>query len=127
MTAAEAYAQSVTDPKLKVNLMNDLISTVADTDIGTALNMVNKLPVGKDQEGALRNLASTWARNDPQAAFSYASSLPPGTGQKDFMQNVASQVFQQDPASGIAMLGKISDDNLKNQVIAGVAGPWAPE
>ena len=119
-------AQAATMPSTRSSreLIQELTSTWAATDVYSALAWAEKLPEGLSKNDALAIIRSQLGRQNPEEAAAQLSQLPPGDSRNSLISNLAAQWGLRDPAQATAWANSLPPAE-KTLAMSGLAGAWA--
>jgi uncharacterized protein YbdZ (MbtH family) len=117
---------SQTDPNVKKNITQGVISGLTSENPEAAAAMAAALPPGDNQRNAITNIANNWANDDPVAAAQWATKLPPGESRNTALRYIAGQWAETDPASAAKWAqSQIPVGDALNNALSNIASNWA--
>lgn len=120
--AALAFSNSLPDGTAKNQALNNVLSTVAQTDITSAWSYASaNLPPGAIQNTIMTNLVATEAKADPAQAAALLNSIPDGTAQLNATSALATTWIKLDPQAFTVWLNTLPAGDVRDTAITQLA------
>ncbi|MFV1995818.1 MAG: hypothetical protein ACC661_10310 [Verrucomicrobiales bacterium] len=97
----------------------------SDKLLGEVLvELVERLPEGRNRENTLRNLVSTWARQDPVQSSQWLDRMPVGAERDRAIEGFSQAVIQSDPEAALIWASSLGEERSRNQLTRSLARRW---
>lgn len=117
--AAKAWAESITDERLRDGAIGRIAESLAREDpAGTAAWLASMPPSAAS--GSMSSVVADWARQDRDGAVGFFQNLPAGEVRTSALRGIATQMAVQDPRAASAFLDRNAadaDDRVYQQFI----------
>lgn len=117
--AAKAWAESITDERLRDGAIGRIAENLARQDpAGTAAWLATMPPSAAS--GSMSNVVADWARKDRDAAIGFYQSLPAGEVRTSALRGIATLMAFQDPRAASSFLDRNAadaDDRVYQQFV----------
>jgi|GEM_PF-1718694 len=114
---ALAEAGDITDPRLKQQVIGQIVQSMIVSDPQGALAALAKMPLNATYTAALGEAFAAWAAQDPKAAMAAAMALPADRNRTAALQSVMQGWAAADPQGLLAWAGPLADGVTRNQAI----------
>jgi len=95
--------------------------TLADTNLGAAMEWLSNLPEGEAKEAATRDVAYEAAKENPQTALELGAGLPANPERDQLLDHAVSQFATSDARAATDWVLQIPDPSLRGRLLAAVA------
>ncbi len=128
VTAAMAYANSLTDRQEREAAVGIVAGAWAEKDPRAATDWLKQLPRGQLRDQVLNSVVNAMAGTDPQAALDLSQALGSSYSRR-FGMGSSWQIFQQwagkDPITAAAKAAELASGQQRSQAYQAIASTWA--
>ncbi len=126
LPAALAWAQTLSNEKDRQTGLRAVVSRLAATQPGQAVEFLSSQPDSKQRDGLAWTLAETWAKQDPQSASQWVSQLPEGRLRQEAAGGLERSWAPEDPeAAACFVLNSLSPGEGRLSLLKDVAQTWS--
>lgn len=126
-TAAAAWAIQFPEGPIRSSVLEQVAIAWANSDLTNAAAWLRDLPDGESKQVATFATAYEATRSAPLTALDLASTLAPTPERNELLAHAASQWATDNFATAAEWAGKISDADLRQQMLAAIAVAGAAE
>jgi hypothetical protein len=116
---------SLTDPKLKEQVVGKMISILSQDDLDKSLDLLDTMPPGDVQNQAISTIANNWARTDQKAVLDWASQQTDPEVKSRILEGVIRTMSVKDPNSAFQLVQSLPAGNSRNRIIKSSLGSMA--